>query len=319
MSIKCFTVLLVILACCKNLQGQSDGVTPYHNIISPEIKTQKNIVYGTPPKTGIKTKYYQLDIYSPLTNSVIKRPLIIMMHGGGFKLGSKTSNSTPVFSKAFAQRGYICASINYRLSRKKPLSNFKDLAEGCYDAIADLQQAINFLKKNAEKYNIDTNNIILAGNSAGGMTALQAVFSNPAALANLFGNHQADSLSNKPFVGNIKAVVNCWGAIYDSAWLRNARVPVVCIHGEKDRVVPLNFKDSTVFGSAVIHRQLNLLGIPNEIKVYEGSGHELARHFNPLWTGSKAKKRCRDAAAFICSFLAEQIALPPMASVPIPE
>lgn len=204
MNMRCFIVLFILLASCYNLQAQSNGISPNNNIISPEIKTQKNIVYGKPPKTGIKIKYYQLDLYSPSTDSIIKRPLIIMMHGGGFKLGSKTSNSTPVFSKAFAQRGYICASINYRLSRKKPLSNFKDLAEGCYDAIEDLQQAIHFLKQNAEKYRIDTNNIILAGNSAGGMAALQAVFSHPAALAGLFGNLQADSLSTKPFIAILK-------------------------------------------------------------------------------------------------------------------
>lgn len=308
MSLRCCIVLLLLQCCCNFLQAQSDTVKPNNQTILNDIKIQKNISYGRPVQKDIKEKYYLLDLYTPVSGSTANRPLIIMMHGGGFKLGSKTSNSTPVFSKAFAQRGYICASINYRLSRKKPLSNFKDLAEGCYDAIADLQQAIHFLKQNAEKYGIDTNNIILAGNSAGGMTALQAVFSHPAALSDLFGNPQADSLSDKPFIGNIKAVVNCWGAIYDSTWLRNARIPVVCIHGEKDRVVPLNFKDSTVFGSAVIHRQLDLLGIPNQIKVYAGIGHELARHFNPLWTGSKAKKRCRDAAAFICSFLDEQIA-----------
>lgn len=64
-----------------------------------------------------------------------------------FKYGKKTSNGTPIWSKTFAQRGYVCAAINYRLSKKKPLRKFPDLVEGCMEAIQDVQAAISFSKK----------------------------------------------------------------------------------------------------------------------------------------------------------------------------
>ncbi|ULQ53458.1 alpha/beta hydrolase [Flavihumibacter fluvii] len=301
------TVLMPLLALPPALHAQSGEMAPASNHLATEIIIQKNIRYGQPVKSGIRSNYYLLDIYSPVSTSTIKRPLIIMMHGGGFKLGSKKSNSTPVFSKAFAQQGYICASLNYRLSKKRPLSSFKDLAEGCFDAIQDLQQAVTFLKLNAGKYGIDTNNIILAGNSVGGMMAIQAAYSSPAALTRIFDTKHAGNLSQKPFIEGITAIVNCWGGIYDSSWLNNARIPVVSVHGSKDRVVPINYSEPTVFGSSVMHRQLDQLGTPNQLKIYDGIGHELSRHFNPFWTGPAARKRCRDAALFITGFLGEQV------------
>ena len=99
------------------------------------------------------------------------------MHGGGFKFGSKKARSTRIWSKNFAHKGYLCAAINYRLSKKNPLRNFKALVKGCYEAIEDLEQAIVFFKKNNALYRIDTNCIILAGNSAGAMIALQSIYS----------------------------------------------------------------------------------------------------------------------------------------------
>lgn len=270
------------------------------------IRVERNIRYGKPPHAGIKDTYYLLDLYSPgKINKPL--PLIIMMHGGGFKLGSKKSNSTPVFARSFAEQGFICASINYRLSKKKPLSKFTDLAEGCYEAISDLQQAIAFLKERSGEYQIDTSRIILAGNSAGGMMALQAVYSSPALLVPLFDSTAHQTLSTEPFLRNISAVVNCWGGIYDSVWMKNASVRVISIHGSRDRVVPIEYADSTVFGSAVIHRQLNRLDVPNQLKLFDGIGHELAKPFNPFWNGPASKKRCREASVIIAEFLSRQI------------
>ena len=36
----------------------------------------------------------------------------------------------------------------------------------------------------------------------------------------------------------VAAVINFWGAVFDTAWLKNANVPIVSVHGRKDRIVP---------------------------------------------------------------------------------
>jgi acetyl esterase/lipase len=291
------------------LIGRSSILAQKNPSNTAPFTVEKNIRYGQPKKDGIKSKYYLLDLYRPQHAGTEKAPLIIMMHGGGFKLGSKKSNSTPVFSRSFAGLGFVCASINYRLSKKKPLSNFKDMAEGCFDALQDLQQAKQFLFQNADKFGIDTNYIILAGNSAGGMMALQAVYSSAKKLTAIFDSAAAGHLSDTPFLQQITAVVNCWGGIYDSAWLKAASLPVVSVHGGKDRVVQPIFTTPSLYGSIVVHRMLAASGAPNAVKIYSGAGHELARPFNPFWAGPASRKRCRSAAIFIADFLRKQIAL----------
>ena len=283
----------------------------FKDFVFDDVQVQKNLIYKTNPAPGIKKKYYYFDFYQPATDSTAYRPLIIWLHGGGFKFGKKSSGGLPIWSKTFAQRGYVCAAINYRLSKKHPLKNFTDLVQGCADVVEDLSEAIRFFKQHNNQYRIDTNNIIVGGNSAGGMIALQAVYSSPAEMARLV--HTGDSVSAGAAIHNrqhIAAVINYWGALFTINWLKNARTPIVSVHGNKDRVVPYNDKKPPLYGSLAIHRMADSLQIPNSIKIYEGYGHELQKHFFPLFAGSPAKKRWRQAGQFTANFLYEELFKP---------
>jgi predicted esterase len=277
----------------------------YKDFVFDAVKVQKNGCYKTTIPAGIHKKYYRFDFYEPAADSTGLRPLIIWLHGGGFKFGKKTSAGTPVWSKTFAQRGYVCAAINYRLSSKHPLKNFADLLEGCMDAVEDLDSAIQFFKQHYIEYRIDTNLIIAGGNSAGGMIALQAVYSSPRQMALLA--KQPDTLSREYHPPKLAAIINCWGAIFDIRWLNNNRVPIVSVHGKNDRVVPYDNKNPSLFGSLAIHRTADSIGIPNTIKIFSGYAHELQKHFNPLFAGRKARKRWLEAGEFIAAFLYRQL------------
>lgn len=285
--------------------SQQDSKLRYKDLVFESVIISKNIKYTTHSPSG-KEKYSLLDIYEAKDDNNTLRPLIIWMHGGGFKYGKKTSNGTPIWSKTFAQRGYVCAAINYRLSKKKPLRKFPDLVEGCMEAIQDVQAAISFFKKNSDKYRIDTNHIILAGNSAGAITALQAVYSSQYDLAKMINREGYDSLDRSYNSQNVFAVISFWGAILDSTWLQNAKVPVVMVHGSKDKIVSPESK-GPVNGSKVIFRNTTTHGIPAALKLYDGFGHELQKSFNPLWAGSKTKKRWLEAGQFAADFLYENM------------
>lgn len=267
-----------------------------------QISVQKNLRYGTAPK-GVRSKYYRFDLYRPDKRDPAPAPLLIMLHGGGFKLGNKRSNSTPTFCRAFAQQGWICASVNYRLSKARPLTRYQDLVAGCYDALEDLQAAIDYFRKNSIELGIDTNQIILAGNSAGSILALQYVYANRDSMAVLAGRKVEPHPGSQRVPSSIKAIINCWGAVFDSSWLKRNNVPIVSIHGIKDRVVPFEQNGKSLFGSGIIDRQCAVFGIPHVLKAYQDMGHELQRHFNPIFTGAAARKRYREAAAFAGSFL----------------
>ncbi|MFT3823850.1 MAG: alpha/beta hydrolase [Chitinophagaceae bacterium] len=302
-------VVIFIVTTCLALEVKSQvpARVRYKDPVFPSYVIQKNIRYQPQITNGRKKRYYKFDLYEPLGDTLKKRPLIIWIHGGGFKFGTKRSAGTPVWSKSFAQRGYVCAAVNYRLSKKRPLTRFKDMVSGCYDAVEDVLQAVAYFKQNRERYRIDTNRIILAGNSAGGITALQAVYSSFYDLAQLAGMPDTLTASHQYNPAGIKAVVSFWGAIFDTTWLQHARVPIVTIHGDRDKIVPIEHPPIPLYGSNPIHRQADSLHIPNRLKIVEGYGHELHKHFNPFWYGHKIKNRWLESGQFVAEFLYKQV------------
>lgn len=116
--------------------------------------------------------YLKMDITVPPNATAQKRqPLIVFVHGGGFYMGDKGGQSAMIQSYALA--GYVIASINYRLTSNNTSSPTLRL-KAVMDAQEDAQNAIRYLKKNLDKYYIDTTRVCIMGSSAGGGTALIA-------------------------------------------------------------------------------------------------------------------------------------------------
>lgn len=125
------------------------------NGLNPKIKgitKIKNVPYVTPFE-----KLQKLDIYTH--NDDIVRPTIIYIHGGGFVKGDKYHRRK--FCYFLANQNYNVISLNYRLAPKTKFSG----------AIADFDNALNFIKDNANKYNVDLSSLIIAGDSSGGYFA----------------------------------------------------------------------------------------------------------------------------------------------------
>ena len=100
-------------------------------------------------------KFQSLDITYPVKTEK-PLPLIIMIHGGGWRGGDKAGGN-PFVSQAQLGR-YVVASINYRFSN-----------QAIFPAqIQDCKAAIRWLRANAKIYNIDPQRIAVSGDSAGG-------------------------------------------------------------------------------------------------------------------------------------------------------
>jgi alpha-L-fucosidase 2 len=84
-------------------------------------------------------------------------PAAILVHGGGFDEGSKSTNPRPLM-QPLADAGFAWFSIDYRLAPAAHLP----------EAFADVQNAIRFVKTYAERYHVDPAKIVLIGESAGG-------------------------------------------------------------------------------------------------------------------------------------------------------
>lgn len=97
----------------------------------------------------------KLDVYLPPNSDGAKRPLVIWIHGGGWRKGDKERVGAK--PKLFCDKGYILASVGYRLV---PEVGYRDQA-------SDIAQAIQFARANASRWGGDPDRVYLMGHSAG--------------------------------------------------------------------------------------------------------------------------------------------------------
>jgi predicted esterase len=283
---------------------QMTSPTRYKDEVFPDMSVGKNLSYSP----NARTSNHRFDWYEPIGDtSGTLRPLIIWMHGGGFQLGSKGMENVKLWCSFFARLGYVCAAIDYRLGKTNFRFDINGIVRNCYPAVRDTRLAIAYFKANAARLRIDTSRIILAGNSAGGMMALQTAYASDAEMEKLIGNPDSARASHAIEPGDVAAVVNFWGGIFDTGWLRNARVPIVSVHGRQDNIVPYDYRGFPLYGSGAIHRVADSLRIPNRLKTYEELSHELQKRFNPVIASKLTRRRWLEAARFAADFLYEQL------------
>jgi len=89
--------------------------TRYDQEVFTSVDIQSNVVYGSNINANNANEILIMDIYQPAGDTASFRPLILWVHGGSFIGGTKNEQDVTNLSIAFAKRGYVCASISYRL------------------------------------------------------------------------------------------------------------------------------------------------------------------------------------------------------------
>ncbi|UCH34344.1 MAG: alpha/beta hydrolase [Armatimonadota bacterium] len=121
---------------------------------APDMARHPNLRYADLP--GIDPNLLSLDIYAP--SAAIKCPVLVMIHGGGWRLGDKANRAVAdLKSRHFVGQGYVFVSINYRLSPavKHPTH------------VQDVARAIAWVHGNIARYGGDPARISVMGHSAG--------------------------------------------------------------------------------------------------------------------------------------------------------
>lgn len=98
---------------------------------------------------------HRLDVYRPRAHGDGPLPIVLYVHGGGFRILSKDTHW--VMGLAYATRGYLVFNISYRLAPGCPYPS----------AIEDACEALLWVAENAERYGGDLSRLVFAGESAG--------------------------------------------------------------------------------------------------------------------------------------------------------
>ena len=125
---------------------------------APPEPTHADVRYG-PHERNV------LDLY--LAESEGPTPLVLYIHGGGFRGGDKRSLGANVV-KSYHDAGFSVAAINYRLTDTAP-------APAAY---LDCGRALQFLRYHADKWNLDPRLVASTGGSAGAGTSMWLAFHN---------------------------------------------------------------------------------------------------------------------------------------------
>ncbi|MDZ4852373.1 MAG: alpha/beta hydrolase [Pirellulaceae bacterium] len=122
------------------------------SIVSAIEPTHRDVIYA---ELGERT--LRLDIYDPKQEATAANPVVIWVHGGAWRSGSK--ENVPV--TRWLDHGFAIASVEYRLS---PEARFPAL-------VHDIKAAIRFLRSRSKDYQFDSQRFVIAGASAGGHLA----------------------------------------------------------------------------------------------------------------------------------------------------
>lgn len=259
--------------------ASAQGTLPSLDAIHP-VSVDQAVIYGqgqvAAPAPG--SKNLLLDLYRPAGTPATgeKSPVLVIIHGGGFVGGSRAEPNLVTIARAFAGRGFVVASIDYRLAGDQPqpssrVANILQAATAgitgpdrtqrvaAVAAIDDALTAIDWLRANADRYHIEPTQIGLLGGSAGAITSVH--------LAYILDDYGVEPI---PF----SFVIDLWGgsiipgndSVAAANHLEYAEPPLFLVHGTNDPTVPVALSDLLAARAAAQR-------VPHEYYPIAGAGH----------------------------------------------
>ena len=252
----CIVLVGVTLACAAQ-----PFVQPVYS-----ARVERNVVYGTAESFRGTIDTLRMNIWKPVGDGSTSRPLFVWIHGGGFTQGNR--NEMDATCEQFAKRGYVAATITYRLGfYTPPLLDYPftyDSAEvirACIRGVQDAHGAIRFLASRAAIDSSNPSALFVGGASAGAIVAMQAVYgtresdvpkqilelgdvvrevykSKRPNLGSLYGTLHPNTPEPKPI-----ACVSLLGGVWDvQIFHGELAVPLFVHHQTGDPVVPCSYQ-----------------------------------------------------------------------------
>ncbi|NNG21881.1 alpha/beta hydrolase [Telluria aromaticivorans] len=244
---------------------------------------EPNVTYLTASGKELK-----LDVYRPMKRSEQALPVMLHFHGGGWVAGSRESSAFALLP--YLQMGFTVVNVSYRLANVA-------LAPA---AVEDTLCALQWVGRNAKKYNFDLAKVVTTGDSAGGHLALATAmipsdspltrqcaanepswsgpYQNPApkvaAVINWYGITDVADMLQGPnqrsyavaWFGSMPGRETVARAVSPMTYVRAGGPAVFTIHGDADPLVP--------YAHGVrLKNALDGAGVKNLLHTIKGGGH----------------------------------------------
>lgn len=259
--------------------------------LSAEVTVQENVTYAKVGDVELKC-----DIALPQGEGPF--PAIVFIHGGGWYQGNRQAYKAAIHQAA--ERGYVAATITYRLMKFDQAKKETTTAEPIFPTqIHDAKSAIRWLRANAEKYRVDPERIGVTGGSAGGHLSLLVGLtdkndklegdgghpdqsSRVQAVVNVFGPTEMASCHDGSVVawifrlfmgGTPMETPDTYKAASPVTYASEDDPPVLTLHGDKDTLVP-------IAQATLLDEKMKAAGAKHTLKIFEGQGHGFAGKHN---------------------------------------
>ena len=219
------------------------------------VSVQKDVSFGSVLNLStFMVDNLQLDVYQPIADTELHRPVVFWVHGGGFTDGDKSEME--YFCRYYASRGYVAIAPNYRLVSVWDRQNL-----GASYASSDVQAAVRWVRENSTAFRMDTNRIALCGNSSGGYGVLGATYD------------QGLRFHNPNWMEHSSSVAVCAevsGRLYNLSSMERGEPPCFIIHGMQDDRVPFAYALS-------LEQQAASVGVETDTLYFPNGGHTIMR------------------------------------------
>ncbi|MGB2458349.1 MAG: carboxylesterase family protein, partial [Flavobacteriales bacterium] len=242
-----YVLLALLFLISSQLFSQCDGryETEIFDEVSKTIVEYTDVYDWSALDSGL-----DMDIYQPVGDTATNRPVLIFAHGGVYVTGNKNNPPMVSLCEAFAKRGYVTASIQYRLTSSLSLlsPNASDIfSQTVLNSVSDMKAAVRYFRKdvaeNNNTYGINPDFIFVGGYSAGAVTAahLSVIDDNqvPAEFQSFYdeaGGIEGNS-GNSGYSSEVSGAILLAGAINTLDFIDADDEPIVSLHASDDNTV----------------------------------------------------------------------------------
>ena len=270
-----FTSLLIMVSFISCKKGDDNIITPeisaptvklnttYEVSITEDITYAEGLSHDSWNSANTSVVPLLMDSYVP-DNDLQNRPLLMLIHGGGFSGGSKQQEALVYMANYYASRGFVVFSIDYRLRGDMgtipqewiDATTNVDPAEldqlyAMYPAHRDAKAALRWIIANADNYSINKDYITVGGGSAGAITSIGLGVSELGDYKDEISLSEDNTLSTTSLsqTYEVKTILDFWGSdvsieilesIYGYQKFDSNDPALFIAHGTEDTTVPFS-------------------------------------------------------------------------------